>query len=482
MSPKLVDYYEVLGVTKEATLKDINSAYKKLALKHHPDKGDGSKVEFLKIQQAVETLRDPDLRKKHDDHLRKYSFRRSDPFQFPEGYTGWRPFGASSDTTFTDRYMYSYGNSVHMDPNSPASAEERARWDNYRNFGDDLRPQEVPSENDRWNIMKEIFKAKLKRDEWSQRSMAECFDGGGDEDVLGEAAGDSQYVDSGEEEDPEYVPQRKGESQWFKYAKQECGILLDLSDDGGQTMNTTSPSFGGMCNEKVGEETTHPLENAETEDSFNASNLSSAEYETAIQSEAGSYFGYDSESDDDKILGNEDGGTRIDDNDIPEAEDDTYTGTPTFYEARSTKTTTTTSSTTSSKLSTATNTTPTNLEPLHPLSHFVPYFQSKLSHPSNSYTISDLHTELKGIVLETYCGWLESVRISFPDSMPLPNKIETDQENCLHLGYWVKQFDSPECEVCHRWRPIYALTCPSCGLKRCVACKFDGWAGGKGAS
>lgn len=46
---KLVDFYEVLGITREATLKDINSAYKKLALKHHPDKGDGSKVEFLKV-------------------------------------------------------------------------------------------------------------------------------------------------------------------------------------------------------------------------------------------------------------------------------------------------------------------------------------------------------------------------------------------------------------------------------------------------
>lgn len=377
--------------------------------------------------------------------------------------------------------MYSYGNSVHMDPNSPASAEEKARWDNYRNFGDDLQPQEVPSETDRWNIMKEIFKAKLKRDEWSQRSMAECFDGGDDE-ILGEPAGDSQYVETVEEEEPEYVPQRKGQSQWFKYAKQECGILLDLSDDEGPTMNNASPSFGGMCNEKVGEETIHPPENAEKEDSSNASNLSSAEYETAIQSEAGSYFNCDSESDDDKTPGREDGGARIDNYDIPEAAEETATGTTTFYEARSTKTTTATNSATSSKLSTGTNTTPTNLEPSHPLTPFVPYFQSKLYHPSNRYTISDLHTEIKGIVLETYCGWLESVRLSFPDSMPLPNKTETEQENCLHLGYWAKQFDCPECEVCRRWRPIYVLTCSSCGLKRCVACKFDGWGDGEGAT
>lgn len=38
MRTKRVDHYEVLGVAKDASLKDINTAYKKLALKYHPDK------------------------------------------------------------------------------------------------------------------------------------------------------------------------------------------------------------------------------------------------------------------------------------------------------------------------------------------------------------------------------------------------------------------------------------------------------------
>lgn len=47
---KVIDYYEALGVPSNATLKDINSAYKRLALKHHPDKVAGGDVdEFQKV-------------------------------------------------------------------------------------------------------------------------------------------------------------------------------------------------------------------------------------------------------------------------------------------------------------------------------------------------------------------------------------------------------------------------------------------------
>lgn len=132
-----------------------------------------------------------------------------------------------------------------MDPNSATSAEERARWDNYRNFGDDLPPREEPTESARWNFMKQVFEAKLKRDEWSQRPTAECFDGGDDDDyeeeILKEASAASQYAETGEEEeDPEPVPQEETESQWHNYAKQERGILLDLDVD---EVQPVSPSL-----------------------------------------------------------------------------------------------------------------------------------------------------------------------------------------------------------------------------------------------
>lgn len=49
----VVNYYEILGISNDATTKDINSAYKRLALKHHPDKAGGSTEsidEFRKVR------------------------------------------------------------------------------------------------------------------------------------------------------------------------------------------------------------------------------------------------------------------------------------------------------------------------------------------------------------------------------------------------------------------------------------------------
>merc|ERR1719326_1899172 len=64
------DYYEVLGVEKDADAKAIKSAYRKLALKWHPDKNPDNKAEaekkFQDIANAYEVLSDPDKRKKYD--------------------------------------------------------------------------------------------------------------------------------------------------------------------------------------------------------------------------------------------------------------------------------------------------------------------------------------------------------------------------------------------------------------------------------
>lgn len=47
---EIINHYETLEVSADATLKDINSAYKRLALKHHPDKAvDGDVDKFQKV-------------------------------------------------------------------------------------------------------------------------------------------------------------------------------------------------------------------------------------------------------------------------------------------------------------------------------------------------------------------------------------------------------------------------------------------------
>ena len=58
-------YYEILGVEKSATADDIKRAYRKLASKHHPDKG-GDTARFQEIQTAYDTLSDPQRRQQYD--------------------------------------------------------------------------------------------------------------------------------------------------------------------------------------------------------------------------------------------------------------------------------------------------------------------------------------------------------------------------------------------------------------------------------
>lgn len=60
-------YYDILGVSKTADKKDIKKAYRKLALRHHPDKG-GDEEKFKEISKAYDTLSDPDQRQLYDTY------------------------------------------------------------------------------------------------------------------------------------------------------------------------------------------------------------------------------------------------------------------------------------------------------------------------------------------------------------------------------------------------------------------------------
>src|SRR6516225_4603234 len=64
------DYYEILGVPRTATQKEIKTAFRKLARQHHPDVNPGDKAaedRFKEINEAHEVLADPDKRKKYDE-------------------------------------------------------------------------------------------------------------------------------------------------------------------------------------------------------------------------------------------------------------------------------------------------------------------------------------------------------------------------------------------------------------------------------
>lgn len=61
-----MDYYQILGVAKTATDDEIKKAFRKLAMKHHPDRG-GDQAEFQKIQEAYATLGDVQKRQQYDN-------------------------------------------------------------------------------------------------------------------------------------------------------------------------------------------------------------------------------------------------------------------------------------------------------------------------------------------------------------------------------------------------------------------------------
>src|SRR5262245_16448831 len=70
MAVKFRDYYETLGLSRQATDEQIRNAYRKLARKHHPDVNPGNKEaeeKFKEINEAYSVLSDPTKRKQYDE-------------------------------------------------------------------------------------------------------------------------------------------------------------------------------------------------------------------------------------------------------------------------------------------------------------------------------------------------------------------------------------------------------------------------------
>lgn len=107
---KYRDYYEILGLSKDASEKEIKSAYRKLAKKYHPDLNPGdekAQEKFKEINEAYQVLSDKDKKQKYDTFGSSYDFQNGanfDPSQYGYTYTN---TGGSGD--FSDFFNMFFG-------------------------------------------------------------------------------------------------------------------------------------------------------------------------------------------------------------------------------------------------------------------------------------------------------------------------------------------------------------------------------------
>jgi len=103
------DYYDTLGVSKDASESDIKKAFRSLSLKYHPDRniGEDTTTKFQKINQAYETLSDKEKRKQYDNEQNGVPFGH---FGMPGGpFTHMNSMDEFSDINNIFNMMFSGG-------------------------------------------------------------------------------------------------------------------------------------------------------------------------------------------------------------------------------------------------------------------------------------------------------------------------------------------------------------------------------------
>jgi curved DNA-binding protein len=113
------DYYKILGVSKTASTEEIKKAYRKLAVKYHPDKNQGNKAaeeKFKEANEANDVLSDPEKRKKYDELGENWKYYQSGNTPPNQGFRGRQQYQYSNSGddfdsgNFSDFFESIFGN------------------------------------------------------------------------------------------------------------------------------------------------------------------------------------------------------------------------------------------------------------------------------------------------------------------------------------------------------------------------------------
>jgi DnaJ family protein A protein 2 len=114
------DFYKILGISRSASQKDIKKAYRKLALKYHPDKCDDPNAgeKFAKIGEAYEVLSDPDKRKHYDTFgtadIGNGGMGNVNPFDIFSNIFGFNPGNARGFNNFAKKSVRKSSPVIHQ--------------------------------------------------------------------------------------------------------------------------------------------------------------------------------------------------------------------------------------------------------------------------------------------------------------------------------------------------------------------------------
>jgi curved DNA-binding protein len=115
---EFIDYYKILGLSKNATTDEIKKAFRKLARQYHPDLNPNDKEahkKFQQINEANEVLSDPEKRKKYDQYGKDWQhaeqFEQARQSQSRQRGSQWeQSFGEYGENDFSDFFESMFGN------------------------------------------------------------------------------------------------------------------------------------------------------------------------------------------------------------------------------------------------------------------------------------------------------------------------------------------------------------------------------------